>query len=77
MRRVSNLSRNERTWAALQSLPAPLKTILLLRDVENLPMDEVAARLKLSRPDAERRWARAIVVMTGRLAKPRRKRERV
>jgi DNA-directed RNA polymerase specialized sigma24 family protein len=58
-----------RTWAALQSLPGPLKKILLLREVEGLQMGEVARRLGLSRRAAERRWARAIMLMTERLAK--------
>jgi DNA-directed RNA polymerase specialized sigma24 family protein len=57
-----------RTWAALQGLPASLRKILLLREVEQLPMEEVAARLRLSRVAAERRWIRAIVHMTERLA---------
>jgi RNA polymerase sigma factor (sigma-70 family) len=58
-----------RTRAALQSLPAALRRILILREVEGLPMDEVARRLGLSRAAAERRWARAIVLLTERLAK--------
>jgi DNA-directed RNA polymerase specialized sigma24 family protein len=57
-----------RTLAALQSLPAPLGKILLLREVEGLPIGEVAGRLGLSRVVAERRWARAIVLMSERLA---------
>jgi DNA-directed RNA polymerase specialized sigma24 family protein len=58
-----------RTLAALQSLPAPLRKILQLREIELLPMGEVARRLGLSRQAAERRWTRAIVLMTERLAK--------
>jgi len=58
-----------RTLTALQSLPAPLRKILQLREVEGLPMGEVARRLGLSRQAAERRWTRAIVLMTERLAK--------
>jgi DNA-directed RNA polymerase specialized sigma24 family protein len=57
-----------RTWAALQSLPGPLRKILLLREVEGLAMGEAASRLGLSRAAAERRWARAIVLMAERLA---------
>ena len=57
-----------RTRAALQSLPAALRRILILREVEGLPMEEAARRLGLSRAAAERRWARAIVLVTERLA---------
>jgi RNA polymerase sigma factor (sigma-70 family) len=58
-----------RTLVALQSLPAPLRKILQLREVEGLPMEEAARRLGLSRQAAERRWTRAIVLMTKRLEK--------
>jgi DNA-directed RNA polymerase specialized sigma24 family protein len=58
-----------RTRAALESLPARFRRILLLREVEGLAMGEVARRLGLSRVAAERRWARAIVLMSERLAK--------
>ena len=58
-----------RTRAALQSLPAPLRKILQLREIDLLPMEEVARRLGLSRTAAERRWTRAIVLMTERLEK--------
>jgi RNA polymerase sigma factor CnrH len=58
-----------RTLAALQSLPAPLRKILQLREVEGLQMEEVARRLGLSRQAAERRWTRAIVLMAERLEK--------
>jgi RNA polymerase sigma factor (sigma-70 family) len=62
-----------RTRAALQSLPARFRKILVLREVEGRPMEEVARRLGLSRQAAERRWTRAIVLMTERLeTKPRR-----
>ena len=57
-----------RTWTALQSLPASLRTVLILREVEQLPMGEVARRLRLSPVAAERRWMRAIVLITERLA---------
>ena len=59
----------EETWAALQGLPTRYKRILLLREVERLPMSEVATRLRLSRAAAERRWMRAIVLMSERLAR--------
>ena len=55
-----------RTLAALQSLPARFRKILVLREVEGLAMGEVARRLGLSRGAAERRWARAVVVMSER-----------
>jgi DNA-directed RNA polymerase specialized sigma24 family protein len=57
-----------RTLAALRSLPAGLRKILVLREVEGLAMGEAARRLGLSRRAAERRWMRAIVLMSERLA---------
>jgi DNA-directed RNA polymerase specialized sigma24 family protein len=57
-----------RTLAALRSLPAPLRKMLVLREVEGLSMEAVATRLGLSRVAAERRWMRAIVLMAERLA---------
>jgi DNA-directed RNA polymerase specialized sigma24 family protein len=56
-----------RTLAALRSLPGRFRKILLLREVEGLAMGEVARRLGLSRGAAERRWARAVVLMSERL----------
>jgi DNA-directed RNA polymerase specialized sigma24 family protein len=56
-----------RTLAALRSLPGRFRKILVLREVEGLAMGEVARRLGLSRGAAERRWARAIVLMSERL----------
>jgi RNA polymerase sigma factor (sigma-70 family) len=58
-----------RTRAALESLPARFRKILVLHDVEGLPIEEVARRLGLSRAAAERRWARAIVLLSERLGK--------
>jgi DNA-directed RNA polymerase specialized sigma24 family protein len=66
----ADLTADARTWAALNSLPRPLKEILLLREVERLPMPGVAMRLKISRATAERLWVRAIVLMTERLNEP-------
>jgi DNA-directed RNA polymerase specialized sigma24 family protein len=66
--RVDDEDAHARTLAALHSLPAALRKILVLREVEGLPMEEVASRLRLSRPAAERRWMRAIVLMAERLA---------
>jgi RNA polymerase sigma-70 factor, ECF subfamily len=60
-----------RTRKVLKSLPPHLRKILVLREIEQLPMEEVAARLGLSRAAAERRWTRAIGLMTKRLAKIR------
>jgi RNA polymerase sigma-70 factor (ECF subfamily) len=56
-----------RTLEALRGLPARFRKILVLREVEGLAMREVARRLGLSRGAAERRWARAVVVMSERL----------
>jgi RNA polymerase sigma factor (sigma-70 family) len=56
-----------RTWAALQSLPARLRRVIELREIEGLAMAEVARRLGVSRRAAERRWMRAIVLMSERL----------
>jgi DNA-directed RNA polymerase specialized sigma24 family protein len=66
---VINEDRHARTLAALQSLPARFRKILVLREVEGLAMGEAARRLGLSRHAAERRWARAVVLMSKRLAK--------
>jgi DNA-directed RNA polymerase specialized sigma24 family protein len=65
---VINEDRHARTLAALQSLPARLRRILVLREVEGLPMGEAARRLGLSRHAVERRWACAIVLVSERLA---------
>jgi DNA-directed RNA polymerase specialized sigma24 family protein len=43
-----------------------------MREVDGLPMAEVAARLGLSRRAADQRWAQAIVLLCGRLASPSR-----
>jgi len=64
---VIDEDRHARTRAALESLPARLGRILVLREVEWLAMGEAAKRLGLSRQAAERRWARAVVLMTERL----------
>lgn len=60
------------TWNALKGLPKRLKEILVMREVDGLPMAEVAARLGLSRRAADQRWAQAIVLLCGRLASPSR-----
>jgi hypothetical protein len=56
-----------RTLAVLRRLPAGLRKILVLREVEGLAMGEAARRLGLSRRAAERRWMRAVVLMSERL----------
>jgi DNA-directed RNA polymerase specialized sigma24 family protein len=68
----ADIGAQARTVAVLRRLPSRFKKILLLREVERLPMEEVARRLGLSRRAAERRWARAIVLMSERLAKKER-----
>jgi RNA polymerase sigma factor (sigma-70 family) len=65
-----------RILAALRSLPAQFRKVLVLREVEGLGMGEVAARLGLSRHAVEQRWARAIVLMSERLAEMERGRGR-
>ena len=70
-----NEDRHERTLAALRRLPARFRKILVLREVEGLAMGEVARRLGLSRGAAERRWARAVVVMAERLGEVERKKD--
>jgi DNA-directed RNA polymerase specialized sigma24 family protein len=69
----ADIGAQARTVAALRRLPSRFRKILLLREVERLPMEEVARRLRLSRDAAERRWARAIVLLTERLAKMERR----
>jgi DNA-directed RNA polymerase specialized sigma24 family protein len=56
-----------RTLAVLQSLPARLRKILVLREVEGLAMGEAAKRLGVSLAVAERRWMRAVVLVAERL----------
>jgi RNA polymerase sigma factor (sigma-70 family) len=64
------------TQKALHNLPAHLRKILVLREIDRLPMEDVAARLGINRTEAERRWARAIELLTRRLAKRRPRRPR-
>jgi RNA polymerase sigma factor (sigma-70 family) len=59
--------RRAETQAALESLPARYRKILVLHDVEGLSMGEIARRLGVSRAAAERRWMRAIVLVAERL----------
>jgi RNA polymerase sigma-70 factor (ECF subfamily) len=61
---VDNLLRRE-----LSRIPPLMRTVLQLRDVEGLPMPEVAARLGLSVPAAKSRLMRARREMRVRLAK--------
>ena len=44
---------------AIQSLPEHYRAVLLLRDVEELTIDEIAARLTLTREAAKARLHRA------------------
>lgn len=45
--------------AALESLPAHYREVMLLRDVEELTIEEIAARTGLSRPNVKSRLHRA------------------
>jgi RNA polymerase sigma-70 factor (ECF subfamily) len=45
---------------ALMHLPEDYREVVLLRNVERLPFDEVAARLGRSRPAAQMLWLRAL-----------------
>jgi RNA polymerase sigma-70 factor (ECF subfamily) len=57
------LLRKERElWVAdaLDRLPEDYRTVLILRNVQRLPFDEVARRLGRSRPAAQMLWLRAV-----------------
>ncbi len=45
---------------ALTQLPADYQQVVLLRNVEQLPFDEVARRMDRSRPAVQMLWMRAI-----------------
>jgi RNA polymerase sigma-70 factor (ECF subfamily) len=53
---------------AVQSLPAHYRDVLLLRDVEELTMDEISDRLRLSRESVKARLHRARLMMRDYLA---------
>jgi RNA polymerase sigma-70 factor (ECF subfamily) len=61
---VDNLLRRE-----LSHIPPLMRNVILLRDVEGLPMPEVAARLGVSVPAAKSRLMRARKEMRSRLSK--------
>jgi len=45
---------------AIDQLPADYREVVLLRNIQRLPFDEVAARLERTRPAAQMLWMRAI-----------------
>ena len=45
---------------ALTQLAADYQTVVMLRNVEQLPFDEVARRMNRSRPAVQMLWMRAI-----------------
>ena len=61
---VRNLLQKE-----ISRMPPLLRNVLLLRDVQELPMDAVASRLGLTVPAAKSRLTRARAEMRSRLAK--------
>ena len=63
-RQVDNLLRRE-----ISRVPPLMRNVMLLRDIEGLPMPEVAARLGLSVPAAKSRLMRARREMRARLTK--------
>jgi DNA-directed RNA polymerase specialized sigma24 family protein len=70
---MTDEARNAQTFAVVQSLPAHLRRVLVLREVEQLPMGEVARRLGLSRRAVERRWIRAIDLFMRRVERMERR----
>jgi len=57
------LMRKEREWQiaeALAQLSPDHREVILLRNLERLPFDEVAARMNRTRPAAQMLWMRAI-----------------
>ena len=63
-RQVMNLIRRE-----ISRIPPLLRNVILLRDVEQLPMPDVASRLGISVPAAKSRLLRARTELRQRLAK--------
>jgi RNA polymerase sigma-70 factor (ECF subfamily) len=49
-----------RVTAALSGLPADYQEVILLRNLERLPFNEVAERMNRSRPAVQMLWMRAI-----------------
>ena len=45
---------------AIERLPDDYRDVIVLRNLQRLPFDEVARRLNRSRPAAQMLWARAI-----------------
>lgn len=45
---------------AIEKLPADYRDVIVLRNLQRLPFDEVASRLHRSRPAAQMLWARAV-----------------
>jgi RNA polymerase sigma-70 factor, ECF subfamily len=49
-----------RVAAAMEKLPPDYQEVIVLRNLERLPFDEVAQRMERSRPAAQMLWMRAI-----------------
>lgn len=45
---------------AIEKLPDDYREVIILRNIQRLPFDEVASRLNRSRPAAQMLWARAV-----------------
>lgn len=53
--------------AAIASLPADYAEVIMLRNLQRMPFDEVAARMHRSRPAAQMLWMRAMKQLEARL----------
>lgn len=54
--------------AALKSLPPDYREVIMLRNLQRLPFDEVARRMGRSRPAAQMLWTRAIKKLESQVA---------
>ncbi len=59
-KRWRGLERELRVAAALERLPEDYREVVLLRNIERLPFDEVAARMSRSRGACQMLWLRAM-----------------